>query len=181
MKIREYCVGAGHTDHITEEMAKRGYYVLGLNGESAELLHAVCAESKAEEIPYEAGDVAWYCARLLFNLGGYDVVPEDELNSLCAVSDDVVSRVKPIDVACDISIFAGNIADRQKKILRDKNGLYSQDDVTYIIDLVYKIFDALALLSRVIGKDLDTIACMNLGKLASRESRGMIGGNGDHR
>lgn len=184
MTLRDYCVGAGHTDHITPEMASKGYYTFGLCGESSEMLETILAPEKNDDFPYECGDVLWYCARLLHSIGGMNALEDKELNNYFCLRLDESSKIVNGDImksCCNASIFAGSIADRQKKILRDRNGVYTEKDVSEIISKVYAIIANLANAAVLRGLDLEKIACMNLGKLASREARGVISGSGDHR
>lgn len=70
----------------------------------------------------------------------------------------------------------GEFAEKIKKILRDHNGIVS-DELRK--ELVLELGDVLWYLARVatdLGVDLEGVARMNL-----RKSRGALHGNGDHR
>lgn len=76
---------------------------------------------------------------------------------------------------------AGEVADKVKKVLRDNSGRF---DECKRIEIVKEIGDVMwycALLANNLGYDLDIIAKMNLVKLEDRQSRGVIGGEGDNR
>ena len=76
---------------------------------------------------------------------------------------------------------AGEVADKYKKIIRDKGGVMSDEDRTEILK---EIGDCLWYLSAIctdIGMPLDHGALMNLQKLNSRLERNMIKGSGDNR
>ncbi|MEO7364392.1 MAG: nucleoside triphosphate pyrophosphohydrolase family protein [Candidatus Saccharimonadales bacterium] len=76
---------------------------------------------------------------------------------------------------------AGEVAEKLKKIIRDKGGVVSDDDK---IELAKELGDVLwyiAVFAEQLGVPLDIIAQQNLDKLASRKDRGMLGGSGDNR
>lgn len=76
---------------------------------------------------------------------------------------------------------AGEIAEKIKKIIRDKDGVVSADDKTELAKEVGDVLWYLAVLSEQLGTSLDAIAQQNLHKLASRQQRGVLGGSGDNR
>tara|TARA_Y100001968_G_scaffold163891_1_gene149944 strand:+ start:647 stop:976 length:330 start_codon:yes stop_codon:yes gene_type:complete len=76
---------------------------------------------------------------------------------------------------------AGEVADKVKKILRDKNGIFDSES-KYAIKL--ELGDVLwyvSQLSSELGFDLDDVANTNLQKLKSRMARGTLQGSGDER
>ncbi len=76
---------------------------------------------------------------------------------------------------------AGEVADKVKKVMRDRGGVF---DAGVIEDLALELGDVLWYVSQLaseLGLDLETLAQANLDKLASRAERGRIGGSGDHR
>ncbi|MCP9772626.1 nucleoside triphosphate pyrophosphohydrolase family protein [Synechococcus sp. Tobar12-5m-g] len=76
---------------------------------------------------------------------------------------------------------AGEVADKVKKVLRDRGGVF---DVEVLEGLKLELGDVLwyvAQLASELGFDLNEIAAANLAKLASRAERNMIGGSGDQR
>jgi NTP pyrophosphatase (non-canonical NTP hydrolase) len=75
---------------------------------------------------------------------------------------------------------AGEVADKIKKIIRDKRTLYVLER-TEIAKEVGDVLWYVAALARDLGVDMDTMAQMNLGKLRDRAKRGVIGGSGDSR
>lgn len=81
---------------------------------------------------------------------------------------------------------AGEIANKVKKVSRDgltdERGNWRDDFKRQAI--VNELGDVLWYLARVadeLGADLDHIAQYNLDKLASRQARGVLGGDGDNR
>ena len=76
---------------------------------------------------------------------------------------------------------AGEVADKVKKVLRDRQGNFSPE---VIADLQLELGDVLwyvAQLATELGLELEQIAQTNLDKLASRAARNVIGGSGDRR
>lgn len=76
---------------------------------------------------------------------------------------------------------AGEVAEKYKKIIRDKEGVISEEDR---LDLVKELGDVLwyvAVLSDYLGTDFSKVAEGNLAKLADRNDRGVIQSQGDHR
>jgi NTP pyrophosphatase (non-canonical NTP hydrolase) len=76
---------------------------------------------------------------------------------------------------------AGEIAEKMKKIVRDKESDFSTVDLD---DLKKELGDVLWQLSAIASYfdiELEDIAQTNIDKLASRLKRGVIGGSGDNR
>jgi NTP pyrophosphatase (non-canonical NTP hydrolase) len=76
---------------------------------------------------------------------------------------------------------AGEVADKVKKVIRDHDGLFT-DDTRAALEL--ELGDVLwyvAQLATELGLDLEAVAEANLVKLASRSARNVIAGEGDHR
>ncbi len=76
---------------------------------------------------------------------------------------------------------AGEIAEKFKKIYRDKDGVMSEDDKLLIKKELGAILWYITSLGRHLGMTLEDIAATNLEKLASRRERNLIHGNGDNR
>jgi len=87
----------------------------------------------------------------------------------------------PIYPTLGLSGEAGEVAEKVKKVLRDRGGCF---DATAKADLKLELGDVLwyvAQLASELGLTLDEVATANLEKLASRAERGTIGGSGDRR
>lgn len=76
---------------------------------------------------------------------------------------------------------AGEIAEKIKKIIRDKNGELSFDDKEELIKEIGDVMWYLAVLTKHLGYDFDEVGDRNIAKLRSRHARGKIGGSGDNR
>ncbi|HBA36343.1 TPA: hypothetical protein DCZ15_00550 [Candidatus Falkowbacteria bacterium] len=75
----------------------------------------------------------------------------------------------------------GEVAEKIKKIIRDKNGLVDEQDRQ---DLSKELGDVLWYLTQIATEleiNLEDVAAGNLEKLSSRLERGKIGGSGDNR
>lgn len=76
---------------------------------------------------------------------------------------------------------AGEIAEKVKKIIRDKDGKVSADDKAELAREVGDVLWYLAVFAHHLGMPLETIARQNVDKLQSRKARGVLGGSGDNR
>ena len=76
---------------------------------------------------------------------------------------------------------AGELADKVKKVLRDRNGKFNDLSNVEIAKELGDVLWYCALLASDLGYDLDFVAKMNLVKLEDRKARGVIGGEGDNR
>jgi NTP pyrophosphatase (non-canonical NTP hydrolase) len=76
---------------------------------------------------------------------------------------------------------AGEIAEKVKKIIRDKGGEVTDQDKTEMAKEVGDVLWYLAVFAHHLGIPLETIAQQNLDKLQSRKARGVLQGSGDNR
>lgn len=76
---------------------------------------------------------------------------------------------------------AGEVAGKLKKILRDNNGIISDERRFALASEIGDSLWYLAQLANELSLDLNDIAVLNLEKLADRAKRGVIGGSGDKR
>lgn len=80
-----------------------------------------------------------------------------------------------------ISGESGEVAEKVKKILRDKEGKVDEEDKKEIAKELGDVLWYIAQLSSELGLDLDDVARGNIEKLRSRKERGVVHGNGDNR
>ena len=76
---------------------------------------------------------------------------------------------------------AGEVADKVKKLIRDRGGVV---DESFTKDVALELGDVLwyvAQLATELGLSLEEVASANLSKLQSRSHRGTLHGEGDHR
>lgn len=76
---------------------------------------------------------------------------------------------------------AGELADKVKKVIRDKQGQFYIPDLTAIAMELGDILWYAANLAKVLGYDLSDIAQLNIEKINGRVERGTIHGSGDNR
>lgn len=80
-----------------------------------------------------------------------------------------------------ISGESGEVAEKVKKILRDKEGKVNEEDKKEIAKELGDVLWYIAQLSSELGLNLDDVAKGNIEKLRSRKERGVVHGNGDNR
>jgi len=76
---------------------------------------------------------------------------------------------------------AGEVADKVKKIIRDKGGKFTESDREEIGKELGDVLWYIANLSFELNLSLDFVANKNVEKLESRAKRGVLGGSGDNR
>ncbi len=76
---------------------------------------------------------------------------------------------------------AGEVADKVKKVIRDRGGVFDADTREAIKLELGDVLWYVAQLASELGYDLNEVADANLQKLSSRAARGRIGGSGDQR
>lgn len=76
---------------------------------------------------------------------------------------------------------AGEVAEKVKKIIRDKDGVLDQTDVDEILKEAGDVLWYLASLASELGYSLEEVAKRNIEKLSSRKERGVLSGSGDNR
>jgi len=76
---------------------------------------------------------------------------------------------------------AGETADKYKKIIRDKASVISETDRAELVKELGDVLWYVATLARYLGVSLDEVAALNVAKLADRQRRHLIQGEGDNR
>lgn len=76
---------------------------------------------------------------------------------------------------------AGEVADKIKKVIRDKGGVMDEETKEEISKELGDVLWYLAQLGTELGISFNEIAQKNLEKLLSRKERGVISGSGDNR
>jgi NTP pyrophosphatase (non-canonical NTP hydrolase) len=75
----------------------------------------------------------------------------------------------------------GEVAEKLKKIIRDKAGAISEEDKTELAKELGDVLWYLAVFAHDIGFSFDDVAKGNLAKLRDRQARNVLGGSGDNR
>lgn len=76
---------------------------------------------------------------------------------------------------------SGEIAEKVKKIIRDKKGVVSEEDKKELAKEIGDVLWYLAVFAEELGVQLEDVAAQNLDKLQSRKQRGVLSGSGDNR
>lgn len=76
---------------------------------------------------------------------------------------------------------SGEIAEKVKKIIRDKAGEVSEEDKKELAKEIGDVLWYLAVFADQLGFSFNDVAQQNLDKLQSRKKRGVLGGSGDNR
>ena len=76
---------------------------------------------------------------------------------------------------------AGELAEKLKKILRDKGGELSEEDRAEVAKELGDVLWYVTGICYELDIPLEEVARMNIDKLNSRKERGMLGGSGDNR
>lgn len=76
---------------------------------------------------------------------------------------------------------AGEVSDKVKKIIRDKNGEISAEEKEGIVKELGDVMWYLAGIARYLDVSLEEVAEKNIEKLQSRKKRGVLSGSGDDR
>ncbi len=83
--------------------------------------------------------------------------------------------------ALGLASEAGEVAGKVKKVLRDRNGDFGDEQIAAIKDELGDVLWYVATLAADLGLDMADIAAGNVDKLRSRLERNVIQGDGDQR
>jgi NTP pyrophosphatase (non-canonical NTP hydrolase) len=76
---------------------------------------------------------------------------------------------------------SGEVAEKVKKVIRDKEGQFDNAAITAITLELGDVLWYVAQLANELDIDLGDVAANNLDKLANRQHRGVVSGSGDDR
>jgi len=100
---------------------------------------------------------------------------------LIITGEDATTEARWIYPALGMAGEAGEVLEKLKKIMRDKQGLISPDDAKIKKKEIGDVQYYLAQLCEVLGYSLQQCAEENIQKLADRKARGVLQGSGDER
>lgn len=75
----------------------------------------------------------------------------------------------------------GEVAEKFKKLIRDKQGKISSDDKAEILKELGDVLWYINSISTLLDSSLEEVASKNLDKVLSRKARGVTSGSGDNR
>jgi len=76
---------------------------------------------------------------------------------------------------------SGEVAEKFKKLIRDKQGALSDDDRKEVLKELGDILWYVNSVSTLLGSSISEVAEINLDKVLSRKARGVTHGSGDNR
>ena len=76
---------------------------------------------------------------------------------------------------------SGEVADKYKKVIRDHGSVVTDADRAELVKELGDVLWYVATLARYLGVGLDEVATLNVTKLADRQHRHLIQGEGDNR
>lgn len=94
--------------------------------------------------------------------------------------------IKDLDATLLSQVFglvgeSGEVAEKFKKLIRDKEGRLSDEDKAEIIKELGDILWYVNSVSHLLGYTLEDVAQKNLSKVLGRKERGVTSGSGDNR
>lgn len=94
---------------------------------------------------------------------------------------DAEINVNLVYPALKLAGEAGEVVEKIGKIIRDKQGLITEDDARALLLELGDVLWYVNSLAHELGADLTTVMIMNINKLRDRAERGVIHGSGDNR
>lgn len=76
---------------------------------------------------------------------------------------------------------AGEVSEKFKKILRDKNGIINEDDKAEIVKELGDVLWYVAIIARYMDVPLEKVVEQNVAKLSARLANNKLHGSGDNR
>jgi NTP pyrophosphatase (non-canonical NTP hydrolase) len=108
----------------------------------------------------------------------FDEYQKQALTTLLSTGDEFNDRMHWV---LGINGEAGEIADKMKKIIRDKDSVMDATDKVELGKEIGDVLWYLAVFAQHLGMSLDAVAATNLQKLADRKKRDVLTGSGDNR
>lgn len=186
MDFNEYQRIALTTAIYPNQGSNLAYPALGLAGESGEICEKI-VRTYDHGMAKELGDVLWYVAMVADEIG-------ENLNQVAyehSTSPDIDEYQKAIflekgrnalaDTALGLAATSGAVCGKIKKIFRDDGSKLTKLRRAAILADLSCVLRYVAAMATDLGESLEHIAKINIDKLASRNLRGTITGDGDDR
>jgi len=106
---------------------------------------------------------------------------EQALSTLIGEHDIVDMDATLISQVFGLVGESGEVAEKFKKLIRDKKGSISEADRQEIVKELGDILWYINSVSALLGSSLEEVATKNLDKVLSRKARGVTHGSGDNR
>lgn len=105
-------------------------------------------------------------------------------NAIQTLSDDYAyGDITPqmMGMVLGLSDESGEVLGKFKKLLRDKEGVLTEEDKKEILKEIGDVLWYVNAVAHLLGSSLEEVAKGNNEKLLSRKDRGVLGGSGDNR
>ena len=182
MFFEDYISGINHSLLFPESVPTPIYLTLGLAGESGELLQKILhTPVNKKDIVKEAGDVFWYFAMFLHEVGYTlkDIIGTNDFTEMQSRT-----RVAADEQVEHIAMYFGThvllLSEQLKKVARDSDGSVEKRSAE-IKSCLYRILTSLTALLNFYKIEIDTVLQHNILKLDIRKVQNTIQGDGDNR
>lgn len=105
----------------------------------------------------------------------------DEYQAIARTTAIYPSEFKILYPALGLGNEAGEVQGKLKKVLRDNNGAFNEEQIAAIKDELGDVLWYVSALANDLQISLQEVALRNVEKLLSRQARGTISGSGDTR
>lgn len=109
------------------------------------------------------------------------VFPNAYFNDVINGGHVVARQLSAVYPVLGLTGEAGEVAEKVKKLIRDRNGLYDDQWVEELKKELGDVLWYLAIIADCFKIKFDDVANTNISKLASRKERNKINGEGDNR
>lgn len=178
MRLAKYARAARRTAIYPIEQCIN-YPVLGLAGEAGELIVKIIDDAGDEAVRKEIGDVLWYIANTAIdcNIQMHELVDGAETFAGVEATGMLPNAIQFVRLAVEV----GAVCELAKKLHRDDGSKMTPERRENIRAALGKVLFRLAAIVKFRGWSLGEIARENIVKLASRQGRETLTGDGDNR
>lgn len=163
MNLQEYREESAKTAIYPNVGSNWVYPLMGLIGEIGEFATAKTIRDREKE----ASDICWFCAAL-----------SRELDIEFSLHSSELWTWNGIGIHDEMLLIASTIAENAQKVIRDHGYAFPETRKTVVEQGISKI---LRLIDLSLEVDIEVILDLNMKKLLDRQSRGVLGGDGDNR